>query len=515
MPSWRPNSLRVGPAPRTIPDGIALETGLDGGAAFIPACPAERLGDPSFCADHRLRYPYVAGGMANGIGSTDVVAAMAREGMLAFFGSAGLTVAEVEAAIDRIERSLGRSPSAPTFGFNLIHSPQEPALEAAVVDLYLRRGISLVEASAYLRLTLPLIRYRVAGIHRDADGRIVAPHRVIAKVSRVEVAERFFSPPPEKFLRELVSRGEISEEQARLAEAIPVAQDLTAEADSGGHTDNQPLVALLPTMLALAGEMMARHGYVEPLRVGAAGGIGAPAAAAAAFAMGAAYLLTGSINQACVEAGTSPTVKAMLAEARQADVAMAPAADMFEMGVRVQVLKRGTMFAPRATRLYDLYRAHDSLDALPADQRALLERDVFRAPLDEIWRRTRAFFAERDPAQVAKAEADPKRKMGLVFRWYLGLSSQWANAGEPTRKVDYQIWCGPAMGAFNQWVRGTFLESPEERRVAVLGLNLLWGAAVLQRVQMLRAQGVVLVGGPGRIGPIPAVEVRERLRPQA
>ena len=31
----------------------------------------------------------------------------------------------------------------------------------------------------------------------------------------------------------------------------------------------------------------------------------------------------------------------MLAQAEQADVAMAPAADMFEMGVKVQVLKRG------------------------------------------------------------------------------------------------------------------------------------------------------------------------------
>ncbi len=44
--------------------------------------------------------------------------------------------------------------------------------------------------------------------------------------------------------------------------------------------------------------------------------------------------------------------------------------------------------------------------------------------------------------------------MALVFRWYLGQSSRWANAGEPTRKVDYQVWCGPAMGAFNEWTQG-------------------------------------------------------------
>ena len=53
--------------------------------------------------------------------------------------------------------------------------------------------------------------------------------------------------------------------------------------------------------------------------------------------------------------------------------------------------------------------------------------------------------------------------MALVFRWYLGQSSSWANAGEPSRTVDYQIWCGPAMAAFNEWVRGSFLEQPENR----------------------------------------------------
>ena len=58
--------------------------------------------------------------------------------------------------------------------------------------------------------------------------------------------------------------------------------------------------------------------------------------------------------------------------------------------------------------------------------------------------------------------------MALVFRWYLGQSSHWANAGDPARAVDYQVWCGPAMAAFNEWVRGSFLERPEERRVATV-----------------------------------------------
>ena len=79
--------------------------------------------------------------------------------------------------------------------------------------------------------------------------------------------------------------------------------------------------------------------------------------------------------------------------------------------------------------------------------------------------------------------------MALVFRWYLGQSSHWAINGNPARLVDYQIWCGPAMGAFNAWAAGSFLEPIENRTVSEIGLNLLYGAAALTRAQQLRAAG--------------------------
>jgi PfaD family protein len=483
---------------------VAARTG------YVPPCRLQDLGDPSFCVDHRLHYPYVAGAMANGIGSADIVETMSRAGLLAFFGAAGLSLPTVESAIDRLQRSLGDQPH----GFNLIHSPNEPHHEAAVVDLYLRRGIRLVEASAYLDLTLPLVRYRTAGIHADPTGRIVTPNRVIGKVSRVEVASKFFAPPPEGLLQELVRQGHQTPEQARLAARVPIAQDLTAEADSGGHTDNRPAITLLPTMLALRDRLQARYGYDEPLRVGAAGGIATPASAAAAFVMGAAYVLTGSINQACVESGSSDIVREMLAQAEQADVAMAPAADMFEMGVKVQVLKRGTMFPMRAGKLYELYRAHGSLEEIPVAERAQLEKNVFRAPLEQIWAQTRSYFLQRDPAQVQRAEREPKHRMALVFRWYLGQSSRWANAGEPARKVDYQVWCGPAMGAFNEWVKGSFLEQPRNRRVVTVALNILYGAAVLLRLNALRCQGVRLLPEWSHLTPLEPEQLEEVVRSQ-
>jgi len=479
-------------------------------SAFAPAGRLEDLGDPTFCADHRIRYPYVAGAMANGIGSADIVEAMGKAGMLAFFGAAGLPVPTVEAAIDRIQKNLGDIP----YGFNLIHSPSEPSLERAVVDLYVRRGVRLVEASAFLDLTLPVVRYRLHGIHRDPSGKIVTPNRVIVKVSRVEVASKFLAPPPERMLQELVRQGHLTSEQAALAARIPVAQDVTAEADSGGHTDNRPAITLVPTLLALRDRLQTQYGYDEPLRIGAAGGIATPASAAAAFAMGAAYVLTGSVNQACIESGSSDPVREMLAQAEQADTIMAPAADMFEMGVKVQVLKRGTMFAMRAAKLYELYRTSPSLEALPDAERAFLEKNLFRAPLEDIWAKTRDFFLQRDPAQVHRADSDPKHKMALVFRWYLGLSSRWANAGEPSRRLDYQVWCGPAMGAFNEWTKGSFLEQPRNRRVVTVAFNILYGAAVLLRLQTLRSQGFPLARDWSRVTPLELATLEKKIEPQ-
>jgi PfaD family protein len=334
---------------------------------------------------------------------------------------------------------------------------------------------------------------------------------VIAKVSRAEVATRFFSPPPDKILADLVRRGAITADQAEMARTIPVAQDLTAEADSGGHTDNRPAITLLPAMLALRDEIAVRHGYRVGLRVGAAGGIATPSAVAAAFAMGADYVMGGSVHQSCVESGTCDLVRNMLVKAGQADVSMAPAADMFEMGVKVQVLKRGTLFAMRAARLYDAYRQFPSLEEIPEDVRGGLEKEILAKAVGQVWDDTRAYFERRDPTQIARAQRDPKHKMALVFRWYLGQASRWANSGEPSRRMDYQIWCGPAMGAFNEWAKGSFLEGWKERRVVTVALNLMVGAAILTRAQVLRVQGVTLAPKTLKVSPMKTEEIQQCL----
>lgn len=453
----------------------------------LPPLYPEWLGDRTFLAVHQVRFPYVAGAMANGIASPKMVSALANAGLLAFLGCAGLDLQTVEHGLAEIRAST--RPQA-VWGANLIHSPQQPDLEHRLVDLLLRENVRHVEASAFMALSPSVARYAYRGIHVDRAGRVQRPNRVLAKVSRPEVAQQFLKPAPQAMLNALVAEGRLSADEASLAARLPVAEDVTAEADSGGHTDNRPLGVLLPLLIRLRDSIQSQYRYERPLRVGAAGGLGTPAGVAGAFAMGAAFVLTGSVNQSSVESGMSPAAKALLAKAGMADVTMAPAADMFEMGIRVQVLKRGTMFAPRGARLYEMYRQYASLEDLPADDRQWLERDVFRAPVSQVWEETRAFWERREPAVAARAESDPRHRMALVFRWYLGKASRWAITGEPSRTLDYQLWCGPAMGGFNDWVRGSFLEPPENRQAVQIAFNLLEGAAVVTRAQQLRTFGV-------------------------
>lgn len=454
--------------------------------ASLPSVYPEWLGARSFCESHSVRFPYVCGEMANGISSTRMVAAMAGAQMLAFFGAAGLAPARVAAAVGELAAGLG--PTRP-WGVNIIHSPDDPAREEWTADLLIRSRVPCVSASAFMGLTPAIVRCAAAGITADASGRIVRARRVFAKVSRAEVAEQFMSPPPAGMLGSLVERGLISHREAQLASLVPVAEDITAEADSGGHTDNRPLSVLLPVMLQLRARVAARHSPHRRIRIGAAGGLGDPGAVAAAFALGADYVLTGSVNQPAVESGMSDDAKALLAAADFADMAMAPSADMFELGVKVQVLKRGTMYVSRASRLYDLYLRHDSLEALPSEEVSRLEREIFRMPLERVWQETRAFWSEHSPAELALAESSPKRRMALTFRWYLGLSSRWAVTGTADRRGDYQLWCGPAIGMFNRWAADSFLADPAQRSVVQIARNLLEGAAVLTRAHQLRTHG--------------------------
>jgi len=434
----------------------------------------EALGNPSFLRHHGVRFAYAAGGMVKGIASCAMVERLSRAKLLGFLGTGGMAAAQIESDVATLARSLG--PEAP-WGVNFLHNFVLPEAEDRVLDSLLAQDVRCIEASAFIVPTPALVRYRLTGLAPGQDGRPNARHRIVAKLSRPEVARQFLAPADPEIVTVLLARGQITPEQAALGAHIALADDLCIEADSGGHTDRQVALALLPSMIRLRNAQAEAFPPTAAVRIGAAGGIGAPESAAAAFVLGADFVLTGSMNQCTVEAATSDLVKDLLAAAGPQDFDIAPAGDMFEIGARVQVLKRGTLFAARANRLYDLYRTHRSLDDIPAPVLREIEDRYFGRTVADVWAETEGYYAAAAPAELAEAQANPHKKMAMVFRWYFIHSARMALGGRAAERSNFQIHAGPAMAACNAWLAGTDLADWRRRHVDALAVRLMTEAA--------------------------------------
>ncbi|MDJ0933255.1 ACP S-malonyltransferase [Breoghania sp.] len=426
----------------------------------------ENLGSRAFCEAFGLRYPYVSGSMYQGIASIGIVIRMAKAGLLGFFGAAGLSIPEIRSAIHEIRAQI---PAGAAFGVNFIAHLNRPHLEDELTDLLLEEGVDIVEASAFMEVTPALVRYRAKSLERQGE-KVRAKNRVIAKVSRPDVAAQFFGPVPEAVVEKLLKDRSVTAEEADLLRQVPMADAICVEADSGGHTDQGMPFALIPPILKLRDQAEARFPGFGPLFVGAAGGIGTPEAAAAVFVLGADFIVTGSINQCTAEAGTSDAVKDMLEGINVYDTAYAPSGEMFEFGSKIQVLKKGVFFPARAEKLVSFYRQHEGLEAIERKQRKQIEERYFGRSFDEVFAEIARVFP---PAEIERAERMPKHRMALVFKRYYRDTTDWALRGETAHKVDFQIHCGPALGAFNQWVAGTELQSWRNRHADTIGLKLL------------------------------------------
>ena len=457
---------------------VTTEKPGEGSFFQLPNLTAEDFGDTEFKKTYGLKYALYGGAMANGIASSDMAIALGKAGCMGSYGSGGQRLEVVAQEIDKMKAALGETP----FLVNML-SNRNADMEMQLAQLLIDKKVLGVEASAFIVPSEALVYFRLNGVHEE-DGKIVIPHKIIAKVSREEVLEKFVSPPAAETVSALLKAGKLTPEEAALAPKIPMADDITAEADSGGHTDGRPLVSMLPAMIALANRVQAKYGYQQKVRVGAGGGVGTGLSCLGAFEMGAAYVVTGSVNQGCVESGTSDYVKQILAETAMADVTMAPCADMFEMGAKVEVIKKKTMYAQNAQKLYEYYVKYPSFEAIPAADRDRIEKKILKDSFDSIWKGTKEYFSRVDPSKIPQAEKNPKMKMALVFRWYLGSSSRWAVQGNLDRKFDMQIWCGQSMGAFNLWVKGTPLEKAENRHVGEVA-NLLLGSCAYHYMKNL------------------------------
>lgn len=434
---------------------------------------ASSLGDEEFKKDYNLKYAYLTGSMHRGIASKEMVVKIGKAGMMGFFGTGGLKLQQIEEAIQYIQKELTDEQA---YGMNLFYNLNNLEKEEKTIDLFLSYGVRNIEVASFLNITPAIVKYRSKGLKRDKSGKVITHNKIIAKVSRPEVAKVFLSPAPEQILAKLLEEKKITPEEAILAKEIPMADDICTEADSGGHTDGAVAYTLMPAIINLRDAMMEKYKYHKKVRVGAAGGIGTPEAAAAAFILGADFILTGSINQCTVEAATSDIVKDLLQQMNVQDTAYAPDGDMLELGTKIQVLKKGLFFPARANKLYDLYRLYNSLDEIDEYTKTQIQEKYFKCSFEQVYEKVKSYYSSKE---IDKAERNPKHKMALIFRWYFSYTTQIALSGNEDCKVDYQVQCGPALGAYNQWVKGTDLENWRKRYVDEIGINIMHETADL------------------------------------
>jgi len=133
--------------------------------------------------------------------------------------------------------------------------------------------------------------------------------------------------------------------------------------------------------------------------------------------MGADFVLTGSINQCTVEAGTSEMAKIFWPPPIFKTRRWRRPAIFSRSEARVQVLRKGTLFAARANKLYDLYGGRVAMTRLDRPTLEMIQKNYFSDPLQSVGGDPRRFNVLRAPEIVASAEANPKQKMAMIFRW--------------------------------------------------------------------------------------------------
>lgn len=428
------------------------------------------LGSKEFVKDYAVKYPYVAGSMCHGISSAQLVIKMAQAGFLSFLGNNGLPLARIQELIITTKKHLYKDEN---FGINVDYFAGNSSRKMALIDLSIKHGVHVIEVSNYDQIGLELVKYRANGLEMK-NGQITINNKILIKTSLSKTAALFMQPAPLHLLEKLLQQKDITEQQFQLCQQIPMADDICVEGD-GAWINRQAV-----TMIKLPEFMRLRHKFSKKqsnmfkhagqIRIGASGGMGTPEAVAMVFAMGADFIVTGSINQCTVEARISDHAKHILQETTTDDTTYAISGELFESGAKSQIINKGSYFSARAQKLYDIYRLHDGLNDVDKKTKKHIEQHFFQRDCDSI---IDEIMTHADSKEKAAINNNEKLKMLKVFQWYFNHSRTLAIEGHQKQQKNYQIYCGPSMGAFNQWLEGGPFEKWQNRHVDQIAALLM------------------------------------------
>lgn len=432
------------------------------------------LGCAEFKKEYGVNYAYVVGGMSNGISGENLIIQLAKSKILGFFGTHNLSLTKIEQGLSYITNSLDITDP---FGVNIVYNYKQPDKEFKIIELVLKYGIKNIEISDFIDVPLSLVYYRVSGLLQGEDGRVICKHKIICKVSKPDIAIAFMSPPPTALVEKLLQNNKITKEQADMAQLITMSDDICVMTDPGGHTERQQFNVIFPAIKRIRDLAMTKNQYSNKIRIGTGGGIGTPDSVALAFLLGTDFVLTGSINLCSVESRISSTVKRILQNMEVSDTDHVPYGDMFELDEYAQVLRKGTLFSSKAKKLMSVFQKYTSVEHLPEDVKTLLEQDYFNNSLEEVWGLlTDNLKKDNLLLEIERAEQNQRYKMVLIIKYYFRLCENYAIEGAEKNIQNYQVYVGSALGAFNQYVKGTEMENWENRSVSGICKCLMFDA---------------------------------------
>lgn len=413
----------------------------------------------SFCKRYGLFYPYVAGSMGNGISAANLVVRMAQKHLLAFIGTNGSFYDTIASTVREVRNALTKKQ---LFGIGLCPGEKEKKL----IELCLAEEIPVIECASYINVSKELVYYKIKGMKKLENGEVFFQNRILVKLSRPEVLRNFISPVPTRLIEELYAEGRITMHEAQLIKNHPTADDVCILTDPAGQTEQYSMISALPTMLEIRDEFKKKYDYSEYIHIGTGGEIGTPKAIAAAFLLGAEFVLTGSINQCTVEAQTSELVKDMLQKVEIQDTNIVMANDFSGLSIKANVLRKGTLYCARANKLYELYRTYNRLEEISPQEREHIENNYFKTSFSEI-------LGEMEDDNDTKTITSNKAQLMKVLRWYEKNACKWAIEGNKENKVNFLIYTSRSIGAFNNWVKWTELESWRNRHVDEIAIKLM------------------------------------------
>ncbi len=452
--------------------------------AMLPPQKLSDLGNKSFQKTHGVNYSYCVAPFEREVCNPELVASLINNGILAFCPVDYMSNHKVNETISKL-RSL---TDGKAFGLGFKYHPHHPSLEESMMELFVSADVPLLYISHYVQATKALVHYRLTGVFADEKGNPLAKHQLFVRVPHAGLAEYFSQPAPTDIIEALVADGKLTEEEGQLGLKLPLSQDIVVDGDVSRAGGKQDVVSLFPSLRhSLRKTRTSRKCEV---RIGVAGELATPEAVNAAFKMGADFVVTGAVNGLAKEAGGSQKRKELLAKAKPEDFTTAPSYEYLDADFRVRVTKFGTMFATKASRLEELYRSTDSLEALTREGLSFMEKKIFLCSLTEAYEKAEPFLRQWWPALVEQATTSPKIRASLLLKWYLYESSQWAIDGIKERQMDYQVRGDSAVGSFNIWRENSDFADLENISAKQIALNLLKGAAVISRMQVLREHGV-------------------------